>query len=207
MMSILFERIRDIFILNKRAYLILNALYYGILFIFMILAFIPTLRDGFVSRYDNSFQHGPPLLAGEPFAADKTLGNLIGNFNYNLLGSSYGEITFPSLFIPFVGLGIALYRVAFLGLAFSPANPTAVSFFLPHLPTLLLEGQAAVLAMLGAYVHGRALIWPRTIGQTSRWKAFIEGVRQSGMLYLPIMVVLLVAMLYGFLEVLLLARR
>src|ERR1700755_1738784 len=105
MMHILLERTRDIFIQNKRAYLVLNALYYAILFIFMIyLTFDPTLRDGFANRYGTSFQHGPPLLVGEPFAMDNTLDNLFKNFNYNLLGSSYWEITFPSLFIPFVGV-------------------------------------------------------------------------------------------------------
>lgn len=205
-MSIYLEYLQKIFSYNKRAYILLNVFYYAIMLIFMIyLTLDPTLRDGFASRYGKSFQHGPPLLVGEPFAMDRTMDNLFKNFNYNLLGSSYAEITLPSIFIPFVGIAIGLYRVAFLGLAFSPANPTAASFFLPHLPTLLLEGQAAVLAMLGAYIHGRALIWPKTIGQTGRWKAFVEGVRQIGMLYLPIMGILLLAMLYGFVEVALLA--
>jgi hypothetical protein len=207
-MNILFERIRDIFTKNLRAYLILNALYYGILIVFMIyLNFDPTLRDAFVERYNTTFLRGAPELAGKPFEFRQTLGTVFGTFNLNLLGSSYGEITFPSLIIPFAGVAIGLYRVAFIGMAFSPANPTAAGIFLPHLPTLLLEGQAAILAMLGAYVHGRALIWPKTIGQKSRWKAFVEGVRQSGMMYLPITGVLLVAALYGFIEIALIAGR
>ena len=73
-------------------------------------------------------------------------------------------------------------------------------FILPHLPTLLIEGQACVLAMLGAYIQGRAMLWPSTIGQTSRWRAMVEGVRQSGTIYMFIMPILLISALYGVIE-------
>jgi hypothetical protein len=207
-MSILFERTWEIFTKNQRAYFILNALYYGVMFLFMIyLNFDTNLRDNFVDQYHTSFQVGAPSLAGQPFSPGTALQTLMGNFVFNLMGSTYGEITLPSFIIPFIGILIGLYRAAGLGMAFSPANPTAAGIFLPHLPTLILEGQAVVFAMLGTYIYGRALLWPRTIGQTSRWKAFIEGVRQSGMLYLPIMVVLLLSAIYGFIEVALLAMK
>ncbi len=60
--------------------------------------------------------------------------------------------------------------------------------------------------MLGAYIQGRALIWPGSIGQSSRWRAFVEGVRQSGTIYMFIMPVLLISALYGVIEMALVAR-
>ena len=208
-MSVLLDRISQLFEQNRRAYLTLNALYFGLMIIMMIyLNFDVVMRDGFVEKYSDSFfRHSPITLAGQPFALDKTLQMLMNNFIFNLMGSSYGEITLPSLFIPFIGIPIGLYRAIFIGLAFAPSNPLATPIFLPHLPTLVLEGQAAVFAMLGAYIHGRAVIWPESIGQTSRWRAFVEGVRQSGMVYLPIALVLLASAIYGLLEVVILSTR
>lgn len=209
MVAILLERFWEVFSQNRRAYLILNALYYGIMLLTMTyLAFDPNLRDSFNNTYQNRyFQNTPLMLAGQPFAFDPTLKNLTSNFLFNLMGSSYAEISLPSFIIPFVGIVIGLSRAVIFGIAFSPANPTAAGIFLPHLPTLLLDGQAAILAMLGAYIHGRAFIWPKTVGEKSRWKAFIEGVRQSGMMYVPIIAVLLLSAIYGFVEVALLSAR
>lgn len=208
-MAVLLDRISQLFEQNRRAYLTLNVLYFGLMFIMMIyLNFDSALRVAFVEKYSDSFfRHGPITLAGQPFAFDKTLQMLMNNFTFNLMGSTYGEITFPSLFIPFIGIPIGLYRAIFMGLAFAPSNPLATAFFLPHLPTLVFEGQAAIFAMLGAYIHGRAVLWPKTIGQTSRWRAFVEGVRQSGMVYLPIVLVLLASAIYGLLEVAILSTR
>ncbi|MGC1377784.1 MAG: hypothetical protein WA821_16245, partial [Anaerolineales bacterium] len=197
MFMILFERAWEILTQNRRAYLALNALYYGLMILAMIyLYFDHALHDSFLKAHGASFMLGPLTLKA-PFDFMQAL-TVVGNaFMLNLLGSSYGEITLPSFLVPFAGVAIGLYRAVILGIAFSPADPTVARIFLPHLPTLLLEGQAAVLAMLGVYVHGRALLWPETVGQKSRWKAYVEGFRQSGTMYVLIMPVLLISAVYG----------
>lgn len=195
----LFKRAWDILAENRGVYLVFNALYYGLLLLCMVYVnFDPTLHESTVNTFKGAFMTGPLVM--ETSTGIELLKAVGRTFITSVLGSSYTEITLPSFIVPFAGIAIALYRGAMLGMFFSPVDGTIARVFLPHLPTLLLEGQAAVLAMLGAYIHGRAFLWPKTIGQTGRWKAYIEGVRQSGTLYLPIMAVLFISALYGIIE-------
>jgi hypothetical protein len=176
------------------------------IFFMVYLNFDHALHDSFLKAYGTSFMTGP-LTMKPPFDFMQALKVAWDAFVLNLLGASYGEITLPSFLIPFAGVAIGLYRAVIMGIAFSPADPTVARIFLPHLPTLLLEGQAAILAMLGVYVHGRALLWPKTVGQKGRWKAYVEGLRQSGTMYVLIMPVLFIAAIYGIIEAAILAAR
>ena len=207
-MIILFERVREIITQNLRAYWVFSAIYYGLIIVLMICANInPTLYQMFVDTFGRRFLTGALTLIGEPFGFGQALKAVVDGFFYNMMGLSYAEISLPSFIIPFSGVLIGLFRAAVLGVAFSPANVIPSGIFLPHLPTLFFEGQSAVLAILGSYIHGRALIWPKTVGQTSRWRAYVEGVRQIGILYIPMAAVLLVSALYGLVEVALVSAR
>ena len=198
-MTILLERAWDILVQNRRAYIAFNALYYGLMLVFMVYVnFNPALHESILKQYNGAFMIGP--LAVNPPEGLELLKSAAKTFLLNVLGSSYTEISLPSFILPFSGIAISLYRAAVQGIFFSPSDPSIARIFIPHLPTLLLEGQAAVLAMLGAYVHGRGLIWPETIGQQSRWRAYIEGVRQSGTLYMLVMPILLISAIYGIIE-------
>jgi len=201
---ILLKRVWDILSENQGAYLVFNALYYGLVLLCMVYAhFDPALHESTMAKYQGAFMSGP-LVMETPTDIESL--KIVGRtFFIGVVGSSYTEITLPSFVIPFIGIAVGLYRGAMLGIFFSPVDATIARVFLPHLPTLLLEGQAAVLAMLGAYIHGRGLLWPKTIGQTGRWKAYVEGVRQSGTLYLPIMGILFISALYGIIEATILA--
>jgi hypothetical protein len=76
---------------------------------------------------------------------------------------------------------------------------------IPHSLTLILEGEAYILAMLAAYVHGKALLFPRTVGAESRLIAYVEGLKRTGWLYILVVVMLAVAAVYEALEVIYLA--
>lgn len=207
-MTILFERAREIFTQNLRAYWVFSAIYYALMILLMICANLnPTLYQMFADTFGRRFLTGALTLIGEPFGFGQALKAVMDGFVYNIMGLSYAEISLPSFVIPFSGVLIGLFRAVILGIAFSPANVTPSGIFLPHLPTLFLEGQSAVLAILGSYIHGRALLWPKTVGQTSRWRAYIEGVRQIGILYFPMAAVLLISALYGILEVAFVSAR
>lgn len=206
-MLILFERAWEIVAHNRWVYLILNFLYYGlIVFLMALAAFNLPFQEQVLQQNARTYFTGALALGGRLASASETLTILGYTFFSNLLGASYGGITLPSFVIPFVGVFLGLFRAAQIGLVFSPFNAFIRPLLLPHLPTLVIEGQACVLAMLGAYIQGRAVIWPGSLGQSSRWRAFVEGVRQSGTLYMFIMPVLLISALYGVLEMALLAR-
>lgn len=203
----LFDRVWDILVLNRRAYFVLNALYYGlILILLMYVSFDHALHERVLETYNATFMTGPLALDGKtPELDSETVKGVVMTFMLNVLGTTYGAVTLPSFVIPFVGIISGLYRAILIGISFSPVDPFMARIFFPHLPTLLLEGQATILAMLGVYIQGRAMIWPATVEQQSRWKAYIEGVRQSGIMYMLIMPILLISAIYGVIEGVLLA--
>jgi hypothetical protein len=205
-MVILFNRAWEILLENRRAYITFNALYYGLILVLMVYtAFDHAPHDNMLHANPGAFMTGPLDTVGKTLTGSDMLKAAGNAFLFNLMGFNYGEITFPTYIIPFAGVALGLYRAVILGMAFSPVDPTIARVFFPHLPTLLLEGQASILAILGAYIHSRALLWPKTVGQKSRWRAYVEGVRQSGTLYMPLMVILLVSAIYGMIETVMLA--
>jgi len=206
-MTTLFDRAWEILNKNRFPYLALNGLYYGLLLALMIYAaFDAPLQSRLLETDRWAYMTGALSLNGEGALIQQLFGILGKGFLFNVLASSYGGITLPSFIVPFVGIFLGLYRAVLLGIVFSPFNVEIGQIFLPHIPTMLIEGQATILAMLGAYIQGRAMIWPASIGHTSRWKAYVEGIRQNGTIYMFIMSILLISALYGVIEAALLVR-
>jgi hypothetical protein len=204
-MILLFERAWDILVKNRYPYFVFNLLYYGIILLVMAYTgFNAPLQEQVLSNYKPTYMTGALVFTDPAITTSQIVRGLGFTFLVNLLGFTYGNITLPSFFIPFAGVLLGLYRAVMLGIVFSPFNTTIREIILPHLPTLFIEGQACVLAMLGAYIQGRAIFWPKSIGQVGHWKAYVEGVRQTGTLYLFIMAILLISAIYGGIEVILL---
>jgi len=206
-MTILFDRAWEILSKNRLAYLILNGLYYGLLLALMLYAAFDTQLQSQMLDADRwAYMTGALSFGGKAALNQEVLTVLGKAFLFNVLGSIYGGISLPSFVIPFIGVLLGLYRAVLLGIIFSPLNDEIGQIILPHIPTMFLEGQATILAMLAAYIQGRAMIWPASIGHTNRWKAYVEGVRQTGTIYIFIMAVLLISALYGIIETALLVR-
>ena len=81
------------------------------------------------------------------------------------------------------------------GLLFSPTAVLGADLVF-HLPTIILEGRAYVLAMLAAYVQGMAFLRPSTVGVKTHRQGYWEGVKLSVRVYLLVVVVLFVAAVY-----------
>jgi hypothetical protein len=201
-MTILLERAWDILVKNRYPYFALNVLYYGLTILLMAYAaFNVPLQKQITEKNGPNLMIGAITMNDKPSMDGEVIRVLGMTFLVNVLSTSYASITLPSFVIPFAGIVIGLYRAIMVGIVFSPFNADIRQIIIPHIPTLFMEGQAFVLAMLGAYIQGRAMIWPKSIGQTSRWKAYVEGVRQTGTLYMFIMAILLISALYGVIEV------
>jgi hypothetical protein len=71
---------------------------------------------------------------------------------------------------------------------------------------LIIEGQAYILALLAAYIQGRAFLWPQTVGLESRAKGYVDGLKRTGKLYLLIILTLAVAAVYEVLEVVIMVK-
>ena len=201
-MTILLDRAWDILVKNRYPYFVLNMLYYGLIILLMAYAAFNAPLQKQITETNGPIYMTGAITMNNKTGMDGEVIRVLGmTFLSNILGADYGAITLPSFVIPFVGIFIGLFRAIMVGIIFSPFNADIRHIFIPHIPTLLIEGQACVLAMLGAYIQGRAMIWPKSMGQTSRWKAYVEGVRQTGTLYMFIMAILFISALYGVIEV------
>jgi hypothetical protein len=186
----------------KRVYIILNITYYALLIVCMIyVAFNPELQKKLLDEIGAAFMTGPVSFVGQAYVNVQVLVAILATFFVNLTIGSFGTITLPSLVIPFSGILVGFYRAVTWGLLLSPANPDLRLVMIPHSITLIIEGQAYILTMLAAYIHGRAFLWPKSVGVESRARGYLEGLKRTGKLYLLIILILAVAAIYEVIEV------
>jgi hypothetical protein len=192
---------------NKRAYIVFNVLYYGLVLVFMgVAAMNPAVQDELIRVVGESFMTGPLAVVGEAYVNLEVL-NAIGlTFVVNLLLASLLVITVPSLVIPFSGLLMGIYRAVLWGLIFFPGHPDMQVVMIPHSLTLILEGQAYILVMLAAWLQGRAFLFPQSAGVEGHLRGYLEGLKRTGKIYLLVILTLFVAAVYEVIEVVLLAQ-
>ena len=186
----------------RRAYITLNAVYYGLVVCAMIyVAFNPALQKSLLETVKESFTKGPLAVVVAAYRDGHVITAMVLTFVVNLIGGSFMSITLPSLIIPFSGLLVGGSRASMWGLLLSPTTRGMGMMMIPHSLTLILEGQAYIVAMLAAYIQGKAFLWPRTVGAASHWQGYWAGVKRSARLYLLVVIVLGVAAVYEALEV------
>ncbi len=192
------ETIKDF----RRAYIVLNLVYYGLVICGMVyVAFNPSLQQSLIATVGSAFTEGPLSAVGSAYTGGQVLRAMALTFVVNLFLGSIAVITMPSLVIPFSGLLIGAYRALLWGLLLSPTTPELRLVMIPHSLVLILEGQAYILAMLAAYVQGRAFLWPHSVGASTRRQGYGVGVKRSARLYVLVVLLLAVAAIYEALEV------
>ena len=192
---------------NRRAYIVLNVVYYALVVIFMIyVAFNQPLQQSLLEAVGATFMTGPLSIVGQSYANAQVFKAILVTFVVNLSIGSFGSITLPSLIIPFSGTLVGIYRAILWGLILSPANPDLRLAMIPHSLTLIIEGQAYILTMLAAYIQGRAFLWPKTIGLERRGQGYLEGLKRTGKLYVLVILTLLVAAIYEVIEVVIMIK-
>ena len=109
---------------NWKAYIVINAVYYGLVIICMIyVAFNQKLQGALLKQVGASFTTGPLAFVGRSYASAQVAQAILVTFCVNLFLGSVAEITLPSLIIPFSGLLMGIFRAALWGLLLSPAYP------------------------------------------------------------------------------------
>jgi hypothetical protein len=187
---------------NRKAYIVINIAYYGLVLLMMgVTAFNRPLQDQLLELVGQAFMSGPLAVVGEAYANVEVLSAIGLTFVVNLLVGSFAVITLPSLVVPFSGMLMGIYRAALWGIIFSPGNPQINAVIIPHSLTLLLEGQAYILALFGVYLQGRAFLWPKSAGVENRWQGYLEGLKRTGKIYILVLLTLLIAAIYEVLEV------
>ncbi|WP_052726619.1 hypothetical protein [Devosia epidermidihirudinis] len=186
---------------HRTAFIVLNVAFYAILAFGMAITMaFPQLKDYANAFYDLHHFELPIMTVG--LAAYST-GNVAVaaavTFFVNISVALVLTII-PSLIVPFIGIAAVFYRVILWGGMFSPFGFEAI-IFVPHMPTVLLEGFAYVLAAFAAYVHGVRVIHPARYGYATRWDAYKGGLKPMGTLLGVVVLILIVAAIYEALEV------
>jgi Stage II sporulation protein M len=174
-----FRRSYQIIRANFRAYLIINAIVYGLVITGMVAAMVfpnlgatqlATLEDNGTTDLIRSLLNKPWLFSLTILGVNVTSGALL--------------IVIPSLIVPFAGIPIFAYKAFTLGLAMAPTTKTIAVGLIPHSLTILIEFQAYALLMFGAYILGRSWVRPTTIGARNHRQGYVRGLQQLGWLSL-----------------------
>lgn len=188
----LFRRALETIKANRRAYLALNAILYGsvlvgfgtgLLFPALTAAQTESFEDGGQADLVRSLLDSPWLFA-------------LAILANNALRAGLLSIVLPSMLVPFAGIVWYVYSLFTVGLMIAPVDRDGWLVLIPHSLTVVMEIQAYVLLALGAYLLGRAWIWPRTVGAENRRQAYVAGLRQLGVLSVPALVLLVVFAFY-----------
>jgi hypothetical protein len=173
-------------VLSKRAKLvaIFNAAYFCSIFIVVLIA---------------QFVLPPPVYLDEPLVKSLDIfGNdwftiFVGIFVLNLLLSAFVVVTLPGiLFFP-LSAGFLVFRAVLWGLLLYPLPDL---FFLAVLPTVIVEGEAYVVAAIVGAVVGLSWIKPSQMFEEeklSRWKALKRALTEGLHLYKAVVLLLFAA--------------
>jgi hypothetical protein len=182
---------------NFRAYLVMNALMYGLFLIGMGAALLfPELNAAQIASQDeNGTTDLVVSLLSNVWLFSLTI------LAVNVVTVAVLTILLPSMVVPFAGIVLFMYRAFNFGVTLAPVDETTAKILIPHSLTILIEFQAYVLVMLAAYVLGKAWLRPGTVGARNRRQGYILGLRQMGWLSLPAMVLFVIGALYEAFEI------
>ncbi|RKS08615.1 stage II sporulation protein M [Nocardiopsis sp. Huas11] len=177
---------------NVRVYLVLNAVVYGLLLIGMGAGLLfPELNAARVASLE------------EDGTADLVTALLENVWLFtmvilavNVLRVCLLTIVLPSMIVPFAGLAFFAYQAFIVGVTLAPVEEGLGVGMIPHSLTILIELQAYVLVMLGAYLLGKAWLRPGTVGARNRRQGYVQGLRQVGWLGLPALALLIIGAVY-----------
>jgi hypothetical protein len=182
---------------DLRAYLLVNALVYGVLLLGMALgALFPALH----AMRSASFAGG-----GSGALVEAVIGNpwVFGTviFLVNVFPTALLLITLPSLVVPFAGLVVFAIKTIDLGVQLAPVDTTSQLTLIPHSLTLLIEFQAYALVMFGAYLLGRSWLRPETAEVPTRRQGYVRGLSRLGQLWFPALALLVIGAAYEAIEI------
>jgi hypothetical protein len=133
----------------KRLFLTLHLVYFGVIVLFMLFAYyFPELQVCLLAGIKSQVADGsgPLGVAGKAYMSKNILRAAVTTFAVNFSLGSVAYITIPSVIIPGVGALAAAFRAAMWGLLLAPTCDTLSFAMLSHSFTLLLEGEAYILA-------------------------------------------------------------
>jgi hypothetical protein len=133
----------------KRLFLALHFIYFGVAILFMLVAYyLPELQVCLLAGIESQVADGsgPLAIAGKAYMSKNILRAALTTFAINFFLGSVAYITIPSIIIPAVGVLAAIFRATMWGLLLAPTFDALSGVMLPHSLTILLEGEAYIIA-------------------------------------------------------------
>ena len=134
---------------HKRLLYGLHAAYFGAVILFAAVAYAaPEAQQALLKQIGYAIHSGkgPLGMAGKAYLSRNVATAALVTVAINFLLGSLLSITVPSAILPGVGLLVAAVRAVMWGLMLAPTCGALSRVMLPHSFTLLLEGEAYVLA-------------------------------------------------------------
>ncbi|TDD91316.1 stage II sporulation protein M [Saccharopolyspora karakumensis] len=182
---------------NLGAYLALNAMAYGL---FLVGMGVGLLRPELTAANAVSLQQDGTLELVTWAMSSTWLFSLI-ILAVNTVGLSLVHVLLPSAIVPFGGIAVFAFWTFDTGVTLAPINEVAALTMIPHSLTVLIEFQAYVLVLLGAYRLGMSWLRPGTVGARTRRQGYVHGLRQVGRLSPPALALLVVGAIYEAVEI------
>jgi preprotein translocase subunit SecG len=185
---------------NRAAYVAINVVYYGLVVLAMIfVAAQPEIQKSLGNAVAQGFTSGPLSMVGEAYTSGDVMLAATITLAVNFFLGTLLYISLPSLIIPFAGLPMGVVRAVLWGLLLSPASPDLRLAMIPHSLTLLLEGQAYIVAIFASFVLWKTA-FSRSAGMSFSQRYGV-GFRRFLRLHLLVVILLVVAAVYEALEV------
>lgn len=177
---------------NARAYVLMNVGAYGLFLIgFGVGILFPHLSEAQHTRLnDDGTADLVQSLINTPWLFALTI------LAVNTLKMGALTIVLPSLIVPFAGIALFGHWAYTTGVTLVPASDIGWVALIPHSVTLIVEFQAYILVLFGAYLLGKCWMWPRAAGIENRRRGYVRGLRQLGWLVLPAAILLVVGAVY-----------
>lgn len=150
----------------------INAIFYGTILLGMLAVYFkPSLHTYVLDSIEKELQS---TAIGRYVARMYDEGHMfraaIVTFLVNVLVGSFLSITLPSFIIPYFGIGLMLYRAFIWGCFMTPPNEKESFDSIPHFITIIIEGQAYVIAALPVLLHsGQVSILLNQTKGVKRW--------------------------------------
>lgn len=178
---------------NRRAYLVLNALAYGLTLAgFLIGLAFPDLTR---ARESAMVEDGTAALVTQLVDTPPLFALMI--LAVNVLRLSLLTIVLPSVVVPFAGLVAFGFWAVQTGITLVPLTADGWVALIPHSLTLVIELQAYILLLLGVYLHGMFWLRPTALAGVVRHRqGYLQGLRRIGVLAPPALALLVIGAIW-----------
>ena len=203
----LIDDLIEIFKKDWKLFLAVNAIYFGFLLIGGVIAlFIPETQAAVLAVLAEQLQSGTLSPVAKAYGTGNLVNAAISTFSNNfMMGTVYGLIL-PSLLFPPYALIMGCLRSLTWGIAFAlPYGHMTLRVVVPHYLTLLIEGEAYVIAIFGSLRQIEGLIWPLRVGETSRIGGYLRAVSDNMRFLILVAIILAVGAIYEAFELLYIA--